>query len=73
MKTDLEKEKLIYTKQWFKREKQIARIIGNTAGMYGDLQGLIGESMQPIPALESGQEGDAVLEDQAPMVAELPF
>ena len=73
MKTDLDKEKLIYTRQWAKREKQIARIIGNTAGMYGDLQGLIGESMQPIPALESGQDDDGVLEDQAPMGADLPF
>ncbi len=24
--------------------------------MYGDLQGLVGTSLQPIPALESGQD-----------------
>ena len=71
MKTDLEKEKLIYTKQWSKREKQIARIMGNTAGMYGDLEGLIGESMQSIPALEPGPEDDLISEEQVSTAVEL--
>jgi hypothetical protein len=31
-------------KQWAKREMQIERVIGSTAGLYGDLQGIAGTS-----------------------------
>ena len=44
--------------------KQIHRMIANTAGMYGDLQGIIGASLQAIPALTEGEED--VLEETAP-------
>jgi hypothetical protein len=67
MKTDLEQEKRVYVKRWAQREKQLERIIGNAAGMYGDLQGLIGASMQSIPALEAGEE-EAVPEESAEAV-----
>jgi hypothetical protein len=56
MKTELDKEKRMFERSWSKREKQLQSVILNTAGMYGDLQGLIGSSMQTIPALESGDE-----------------
>jgi hypothetical protein len=56
MKEDLDEEKRIASRRWAKREKQLESIIDNTSGMYGDLQGLIGTSLQPIPALESGQD-----------------
>ena len=59
MKADLETEKRVWVKRWAQREKQIERIVDNTAGMYGDLQGLIGASMQSIPALEAGEEVEA--------------
>ncbi|MBW2637012.1 MAG: DUF2130 domain-containing protein, partial [Deltaproteobacteria bacterium] len=36
MKKDLDQEKRAMTKIWSKREKQIERVINNTAGMYGD-------------------------------------
>ena len=55
MQGDLEKEKRTFQVQWAKREKNIRRVLDNTSGMYGDLQGLIGSSMQPIPALEAGE------------------
>jgi hypothetical protein len=55
MRTDLDEEKRIATRRWARREKQLDLIIGNTSGMYGGLQGLIGTSMQPIPALEAGE------------------
>ncbi|PJA02328.1 DUF2130 domain-containing protein [bacterium (Candidatus Gribaldobacteria) CG_4_10_14_0_2_um_filter_36_18] len=64
MKGDLEKEKRVYTRQWAQREKQIERVITNTVGMYGDLQGLIGSSMQSIPALESGDEKTTEVENK---------
>jgi hypothetical protein len=59
MKADLEQEKRVYVKRWAQRERQLERLIGNTAGIYGDLQGLIGASMQSIPSLEAGEEVEA--------------
>ena len=56
MKADLDRERLVYERHWNQREKQIDRVLLNTAGMYGDLQGLIGPSMLAIPALEAGEE-----------------
>ena len=35
-------------KQWAKREEQIERVMGATVGMYGDLQGIAGKSLQEI-------------------------
>ena len=58
MKDDLEEEKRVSQKRWAKREKQIGRVVDNTAGMYGDLQGLIGSSMQSIPSLEAAEDED---------------
>lgn len=56
MQQDLQKERAAAERQGSKREKQIQQVIANTSGMYGDLQGLIGTSMQTIPALEAGEE-----------------
>ena len=39
-------------KQWAKREEQIKRMMGATVGMYGDLQGIAGKSLQEIEGLE---------------------
>jgi hypothetical protein len=36
---------------WSKREKQLQRALLNTAGLYGDLQGIIGTSMPTIEEL----------------------
>ena len=52
MKEELEAEKRAIQRIWEKREKQIERIISNTAGMYGDLEGLAGASLPPIKILE---------------------
>ena len=52
MKEDLEKERKVITKQWEKRNKQIECVLGATAGMYGDLQGIAGKSLQEIEGLE---------------------
>ena len=61
MHEDLEKEKRAITKQWAKREEQIHRVMQATVGMYGDLQGIAGKTLQEIeglgfPALEEGTE-----------------
>ena len=52
MKEDLDKEKKVITKQWAKREEQIDRVMQATAGMYGDLQGIAGKTIQEIEGLE---------------------
>jgi len=52
MKDDLDQEKRAMTKIWAKRGKQIERVIANTAGMYGDMQGIIGASLPEIKSLE---------------------
>ena len=56
MQTDLQEERRITERRWAKREKQLQRVIFGTAGMYGDFQGLIGSSLQSIPALTDSSE-----------------
>src|SRR6516165_7193121 len=57
MQEDLNEERRTAERRWSKREKQIQRVICNTSGVYGDLQGLIGSSLHNIPAL-SHQDHD---------------
>ncbi len=52
MQEDLDKEKKVIIKQWAKREEQIDRVMQATAGMYGDLQGIAGKTIQEIEGLE---------------------
>jgi hypothetical protein len=72
MQQDLLEERRITERRWAKREKQIQRVISNTSGMYGDLQGLIGSSLQDIPAL-SATPGDATQGATAQHSLALPF
>lgn len=52
MQEDLDKERKVIMKQWAKREEQIERVMTATVGMYGDLQGIAGKSLQEIEGLE---------------------
>lgn len=52
MQADLEKERKAMTKSWARREQQIRGVIDSTAGMYGDLQGIAGQSIQEIEGLD---------------------
>jgi hypothetical protein len=52
MQEDLDKEKKAIVKQWAKREEQIERVMQATVGMYGDLQGIAGKTIQEIEGLE---------------------
>lgn len=52
MQEDLDRERKAIMKQWAKREEQIMRVMGATVGMYGDLQGIAGKSLQEIAGLE---------------------
>ena len=58
MKNDLDSEKKFFIKNWSKREKEIERVVLNTSGMYGDLEGIAGANT--LPRVESLElpEGD---------------
>ena len=66
MQDDLDKERKVIMKQWAKRGEQIERVMGATVGMYGDLQGIAGKSLQEIdglelPALESDMNSEKLI------------
>jgi hypothetical protein len=52
MQEDLDREKKAIMKQWAKREEQIDRVVEATVGMYGDLQGIAGKTLQEIEGLD---------------------
>jgi hypothetical protein len=52
MQSDLVKERTTMTKLWAKREMQIQAVLAATAGMYGDLQGIAGQAIETIDALD---------------------
>ena len=52
MQNDLDRERKAIMKQWAKREVQIDRVMQATVGMYGDLQGIAGKTLQEIEGLE---------------------
>jgi len=52
MADDLQKEKKAITRQWAKREEQINRVMEATTGMYGELQGIAGKTLQEIDGME---------------------
>jgi hypothetical protein len=52
MRDDLAKERAVITKQWAKRDKQIEAVMLATVGMYGDLQGIAGKSLQEIEGID---------------------
>ncbi|MFQ5480522.1 MAG: DUF2130 domain-containing protein [Thermodesulfobacteriota bacterium] len=57
LKVELSKEKAAMNRLWSKRDKQIDKIFITTAGMYGDLEGIIGAALPPIKTLEL-EEGE---------------
>jgi len=52
MQDDLDKERQTMEKQWAKRDMQIQVVVQNVAGMYGDMQGIVGQSLPKIRRLE---------------------
>ena len=53
MQTDLESEKRAFNRHWNKRQKQLDRALASTTGLYGDLQGIIGSSLQEIEGIDA--------------------
>jgi len=56
MQDQLSRERRAMEKHWKQREKEIERVIKNTVGLYGDMQGIIGGQIPAIPALELDDE-----------------
>ena len=52
MHHDLRSERTAMERIWKKREKQIDRVLNNTAALYGDMQGIAGGAMLQIGSLE---------------------
>lgn len=52
MQSDLEAEKRAMNKLWKKREKEIMNVISATTDMYGSIQGISGNAIKPVSALE---------------------
>ena len=57
MQDQLNRERRAMERHWKQREKEIERVVKNTVGLYGDMQGIIGGQIPTIPALEL--DGDA--------------
>ena len=51
LRADLDSEKRAIKRQWAKREKQLERATANVAGMYGDIEGIIGAALPEIEEL----------------------
>lgn len=52
LRDDLYSERAAMERTWAKREKQLDRVFQNTAGFYGDLQGIIGKTIPDVKILE---------------------
>jgi hypothetical protein len=66
MKEDLDREKKAIIRQWAKREEQIDRVMQATVGMYGDLQGIAGKTLQEIEGLEFQEALESPVEEDEP-------
>lgn len=51
MRVDLDRERRLMTSQWKKREGQITAVLTATAGLYGDLGAIAGQTLQEIEGL----------------------
>lgn len=53
MQLDLEREKKAFMRVWNKRQKQLDRALTSTHGLYGDLQGILGNGLQEIEGMDA--------------------
>jgi hypothetical protein len=66
MGQDLEEEKRAFTTRWNKRARQLDRVLVNTSGLYGDLQGIIGSTLPEIKGMSFDAVGtDGLLDGKA--------
>ncbi len=65
MQDQLNRERRAMERHWKQREKEIERVVKNTVGLYGDMQGIIGGQIPAIPALELDDEADRQLPEES--------
>jgi len=65
MQDQLNRERRAMERHWKQREKEIERVVKNTVGLYGDMQGIIGGQIPAIPALELDPESAGQLPDES--------
>jgi hypothetical protein len=53
IQTDLEAEKRFLTRYWSKRQRNVDLVVTGTAGMYGDLQAVVGKSLPEVDGLSA--------------------
>lgn len=70
MQDQLNKERRAMERHWKQREKEIERVVKNTVGLYGDMQGTIGGQIPAIPALELDDEPAPLLEESEKTASE---
>jgi hypothetical protein len=60
MQADLVRERTAMQKLWARREQQIGAVVASTVGLFGDFQGIAGQAIGNIPALElpGADDGD---------------
>lgn len=59
MQEEIEREKRWFQTKWARQEKQLRRVIDNTHGMYGDLQGVV----RSLPDLKTLELTDGTIEE----------
>ena len=59
MQEEVEREKRWFQTKWARQEKQLRRVIDNTHGMYGDLQGVV----RSLPDLKTLELTDGTIEE----------
>ena len=65
MQDQLNRERRAMERHWKQREKEIERVVKNTVGLYGDMQGIIGGQIPAIPALELDDKADRQLPEES--------
>lgn len=64
MRTQIDREKAQMKARWAEREMQIERALESTCGLYGDLKGIIGQSLPTIEHLTPDELPSASSDDQ---------
>ncbi len=52
MQTDLDRERKAMNRVWARREQQLLGVLDASAGLYGDIQGIVGRAMPEIEGLD---------------------
>jgi hypothetical protein len=52
LRASLDGERAAMERLWKEREKQLQRLLRNTGGLYGEVRGIIGNGLAPVPGLE---------------------